>query len=293
MRLAVPAGRWLAALVLVACAGPPPVDLASEPVACPEAWPDALPATDLVLAIDTSRSTRDPSGADIDGDGEVGEYRGATWTDRGDSLLAAQVAAVRRLVALAQGRDIRFGIVAYAGSHDRPLEDSMSRLVQRSDAVIGVPLTRDAARIEQELDRLLRRGSNGTSHFTPPMRLALRALAHPPDGAPAPRSRVLFLSDSPVPVRPVSGNRSRSGYNWQDARMRIAAMQARRAGVVYDTFGLGNASDAPTPHTLTHIAGATGGRFYAVPDPTRLHCSLLTALHDLVETADRREPAGR
>lgn len=289
MRLATPARCLLAVLAFAACAGSPEAESFSTITACPESWPDALPSMDVVLAIDTSRSTRDPSGADIDRDGQVGEYRGATWTDRDDSMLAAQVAAVRRLIELARGRDVRFGIVAYAGRHDRPFEDSTSRRVHRRDAVIGVGLTYDAARIEQELDRLLQRGSNGTTSFTPPMRLALRVLENPPDSAPAQRSRILFLSDSPVPVRPVSGGRTRSGYNWEDARMRIEAMRARRAGVVYDTFGIGGAATARTPHTLTHIAGATGGSFYAVPDPARLHCSLLTAIHDLVDTADRRD----
>lgn len=242
---------------------------------CPDAWPDTPAPTDVVIAIDTSRSTRDPSGADIDGDGEIGVFRRSRWTDRGDSMLAAQVAAVRRLVRESPGRDVRFAIVAYSGREGRVFEDSVGQLVDRRDALLRSELTTDVAALEAELDRVLLRGSRGNSSFTPPMQLALRALRYPPDGESAERQRILFLSDSPWPIRSAPGGH----YGWQDRRMRIQAIRAIKAQVAFDTFGLGRAAIATTPHTLTHIAAATGGAFYAVHDPTRLHCSLLSALN--------------
>ena len=62
--------------------------------------------------------------------------------------------------------------------------------------------------------------------------------------------------------------------------MRIQAIRAIKAGVAFDTFAIGQAASAATPHTLTHIASATGGSFYSVPDPTKIHCTLLEALHE-------------
>lgn len=63
---------------------------------------------DVVLVLDTSRSTIDPAGADINGNGVVGRKRlghlgaifGADSSDPGDSILAAEVAAARQLLGL-------------------------------------------------------------------------------------------------------------------------------------------------------------------------------------------------
>ena len=268
----------LAALALAACAGSGG-HRAAEPLAapsCPAGWPAALAPADVVIALDTSRSTRNPTGVDIDGDGQVGEFRGSAWTDRDDSVLAAQVEAVRRLLQLARGNNVRFAIVAYSGRKDFVLEDSVTAHVDRHDAAIEAGLTSDLVGLEQQLSRLLRRGSSGYSSFAPPMKLALRVLQHPPDGNRAERGRILFLSDSHEPMRNAPGGH----YSWQDRRMRTEAMRAARVGITFDTFAIGPAADAATPHTLTHMAGATGGSFYAVPDPTQIHCSLLTALHE-------------
>ncbi len=279
MRLAIPTrlSPWIAlALTGAACAGagppPEPRPLAADAPICPSGG--ALPPMDVVVAIDTSRSTRDPTGLDIDGDGRVGEFRRSRWTDRGDSVLAAQVAAVRRVVRATQGSGVRFAVVAYAGRQERVLEDSTTQFVDRRDAKLRAELTSDVVVLERALEALQRRGSNGYSSFAPPMQLALRALRYPPDAAPAETARILFLSDSPEPIRQAPGGH----YAWQDRRMRTQAIRAVKAGVAFDTFGLGEAARAGTPHTLTHIASATGGSFHSVFDADQLHCTLLEAL---------------
>ena len=63
-----------------------------------------------------------------------------------------------------------------------------------------------------------------------------------------------------------------------DPHMAIAAKRAIRSQVVINTFGLGEAADAGPPHMLSRVAGATGGRYRAVKDPTELHCKLMSAL---------------
>src|SRR5262245_39609006 len=59
---------------------------------------------DVVIAIDTSRSTAAPAGVDVDRDGTCGVAATGRFSDRmssdpGDSVLAAQVAAARTLLA--------------------------------------------------------------------------------------------------------------------------------------------------------------------------------------------------
>ena len=74
---------------------------------------------DVILVLDTSRSTIDPTGADINGNGIVGKpYLGRIGsifdvgsTDPGDSILAAEVAAARQLLRGFDPRSTRVGRV--------------------------------------------------------------------------------------------------------------------------------------------------------------------------------------
>ena len=78
---------------------------------------------DVVIVIDTSRSTVDASGADINGNGVIGRQRlgrlGSVFemgsTDPGDSILAAEVAAAFQLLRGLDPRSTRVGVVAFAG----------------------------------------------------------------------------------------------------------------------------------------------------------------------------------
>jgi hypothetical protein len=78
-----------------------------------------------VIAIDRSTSTREPTGLDLDGDGTVGEFRQSRYTDHDDSMLAAELAAVGRLVEVTRLGGMRFAIISYSGREDFPLEDSV------------------------------------------------------------------------------------------------------------------------------------------------------------------------
>src|SRR5262245_3524963 len=104
--------------VLGACASVPAVDPSSLPASVSErcgdgSHPIEILAADVVIAIDRSGSTRTPTGLDLDGNGIVGELARSEYTDRGDSLLAAELIAVRRLIGVARLGGMRFAIVSY------------------------------------------------------------------------------------------------------------------------------------------------------------------------------------
>ena len=280
VRLAV--APLLAAVVACAIEPPPiPIDdpLAAAPQHCSdEPGPIEILAADVVIAIDRSTSTRNPTGIDIDGDGLIGEFRESRFTDTGDSLLAAELSAVERLIEVAELGGMRFAIVSYSGRKDFPLEDSVTQHVDRSDARLEAALTDDLDALEAAVARVGDRGSDGASSFAPAMRLALRSLNarnRPEPDDPPRRRRVLFLSDSPTPVRygPMEA------ILYDDARMEVEARRAIRSGVSFHSFGLGPAAGAAdSPHALAQIAGATGGTYQPVPDPRDLYCQMLAAL---------------
>jgi hypothetical protein len=183
---------------------------------------------------------------------------------------------VQRLVGVARLGGMRFAIVSYSGMDDFPLEDSVTQRVDRSDARIEAELTDDPAALEAAVLRVAQRGSDGASSFAPAMRLSLRSLSTRADAEEgARRARVLFIADSPTPVRFAPMERLAR----DDARMQVEARRAIRSGVSFHSFGLGQAAlAADTPHTLAQIAGATGGTYHAVPDPRDLYCEMLVAL---------------
>lgn len=252
----------------------PAVAAAPGPERCHDGpGPIEILAADVVIAIDRSTSTRDPTGFDLDGNGVIGEYRQSEYTDRGDSLLAAELAAVDRLIHVAELGGMRFAIVSYSGRNDFPLEDSVTQLVDRNDARVETELTDDLTALEAAVSRIQRRGSDGASSFAPAMRLAVRSLATGDVGA-ARRRRVLFLADAPTPVRYAPMRRIAR----DDWRMEVEARRAIEARISFHSFGLGEAANEAPVHTLAQIAGATGGTYRAVPDPRNLYCQMLAAL---------------
>jgi hypothetical protein len=283
--------RWvpmLAALWLAGCAAAQP-GLDAMPVRsldeCSLRGLEVGRGLDVAIAIDTSGSTADPSGSDIDGDGTVGELRGGMMTDRGDSLLAAQVAGIKSVISEGSLRDLRLSIVSFSGE-DR--FDDPASPERFPEAILRVELTSDSQELEAALDRVLKGGSRGTANFAAALRRSLEALGVGWRRAPADGRRrvVLLLADSPTPVRP-----GPTQYFYRtlervphgpvvhtDPRMALAAKRAIRSHVVISTFGLGGAADADPPHALSRVAGATGGGYRAVKDLTRLHCYLIRAL---------------
>lgn len=178
---------------------------------------------DLVIAIDTSSSTREPSGADIDGDGRVKEpprrrrfSRGRRAADLGDSILAAQIQGVRALLSQLDSIPMRVGIVAYAGGNPH----------LRPDARVEVPLTRDRAVLEDGLSRVFENPSFDQTNLAAAIDTAAQALLHPAAGVSSvPAARLLMLLSDGVPTAPERMPRDNI------FRALASAERARAAGV--------------------------------------------------------------
>jgi hypothetical protein len=265
----------LAAIWLMGCATPG-VDLL-VPRRLEECGPGRLERVDgldAAIAIDTSSSTARPSGSDIDADGTTGELHHGIPTDPDDSMLASEVAAVYSLLALLPERDLRLAIVGFSGR--REVAEQASVVVREREAVVHARLTSDPFALGEALRRVLRKGSRGNTDFAAAIRRSLRAL--PDDGR---RRVVLMISDSPEPVLPIPSHpsyRALRPFDGSDPDLQPVARQAIRSRVVVHTIGLGEAADTDPPHTLSRLAGATGGSYTSVSDPARLHCALLDSL---------------
>jgi hypothetical protein len=263
--------RFLIALVVAGCANPGPslqslrlgtVSECGSPIG-------EIGVVDIAIVIDASSSTRMPSHADIDGDGEIGRFERSEVTDPSDSILAAQVAAVRSLVRATTPHGARLSLVSYSGPTD--YEDSRA-----GAAVVRSAVATSPAQLDQGLELVLERGSRGTSDFSAGMRRALQTLAEAPPHSQATRRVIFFLSDSADPILPQPY--PLVPFPKRDSQMKTAAIRAIEAGVRIHTFALGNAVGAQAPNALTRIAGATGGVHHAVERADRLHCDLLAAL---------------
>jgi len=255
---------------------PPESDAAPAPIRlldhCDPAPPEDLAPLDVAIAIDTSISTMDASGFDTDSDGILGEL-GANnfWprsTDPGDSLLAAQISGAKDLVSHYADGGIGFSIVAYSGVSPK---NPKRRAV---DFFVVSPLSHDATALRGALDGLLAYGSKGGLVFSAGMLGALGTLDTEVAPGKPPRKLVLFMSSQAYPsVLSRKGSRAHA-----DPRMQEAARDATDASVRFYTFGLGEAASTNEPHTLSQIAGATGGKYQSVPNTSNLACRLAAAL---------------
>ena len=143
---------------------------------------------DVMLVIDTSESTLNASGADVDEDGEIGENpemmlvapgeypEGMKSTDPEDSILHAAVKAAHVLLDGLDPRVVKVGLISFSGG------DSVG-----SDAVVQVPLTSDFAQIRAALARILAAGPKGGTNFAAGIRLATSELAGMTDAVSRPR----------------------------------------------------------------------------------------------------------
>lgn len=224
---------------------------------------------DIVFVIDTSDSTAAPSGADVDGDGVIGERRGEKFlsilgrilplpnSDKGDSILAAEVAGVRVLLEQLDPRTTRVGLVAFSGDND----------ALTPDAYTEVPLTTDYGKLESGLDSILRRGPKGLTNMVSAVNLAMMELlgtqsaySTKREGA---RRVIMFLTDG-QPTLPLENSQL------QNAKMAIQkAVRAAKLDIRIDTFAIGE--DALSePVVVVEMARVTSGVFTPVRNPKDL-----------------------
>jgi hypothetical protein len=255
----------------------------------------ALRRTDVIFALDVSTSTRQASGADVDGDGVIGvsssgplsAIAAESHSDPGDSVAAAEIAAARVLLSRLDLRAVRVGLVSFSGFDTSGTGAEVWESLRgtlgaaRLHAETLAPLTREAASVERALDRLLARTPNGHTHIAAGLDQAIAELA----GVRGARSdadpgsqKVVFLFTDGEPTLPYPGHPA--------ANTRVAleaAERARSAGVVIHTFAIGgDALNAPI--VSVELAARTGGVFTPVRQPGDL--ALAVGIADIPQLAN-------
>ncbi|MBM4384640.1 MAG: VWA domain-containing protein [Deltaproteobacteria bacterium] len=224
---------------------------------------------DVIVVIDTSSSTSGASGADINGNGVVGASGLSgifKQSDPGDSILAAEIAAAKRVIESLDPRNTRVGVVSFAGESGQ--RDPYTGMIYESNmpaAITEEPLTTNFERVGKSLDRIFKRGPQGATNITEAVRMAVRelrgfrgSLSKPDSGS---QKVVMFFTDgrptAPYPME-FSSENTRSVLR--------AASQARRADVQIHTFAIGKEA-LDNPITCVQLAAYTGGYFFPVSTP--------------------------
>ncbi len=226
---------------------------------------------DVMFVIDTSGSTNEPSGADVNGNGVVGESKlgavggllGLGSSDRGDSILAAEIEAARTMLRGLDARSTRIGVVTFAGEPDGARTGMFKRRPPRA-AVTEEPLTTDYARIERSLERIRERGAYGLTHMAAGVDqsmielVGLRGSVSETDVGS--EKIVLFFTDG-QPTLPYE--------NFEADNVRAvlrAADRAKRAGIRIHSFAIG-ADALSGPVATVEMAARTDGVFTPVRHP--------------------------
>ena len=232
---------------------------------------------DVMVVIDVSGSTDEPSGVDVDGNGVVGVdphlelFPPGSYpddlrnTDPGDSILNAEAAAARAMLKGLDPKRIRVGLVTFAGDVN-PVTGERRSLDQQ-DAWVEVPLTTNYDEVRSAIDAIVARGAHGATNFAAGIRTAVTELT----GLPGAHSRarphaklvMLFLTDG-VPSFPIGrGDVTDPG----DIEAAISAANlAHEAGIVINTYALGPEALAG-PKAVTEMARVTLGTYTPVQNP--------------------------
>ena len=230
---------------------------------------------DIIIAIDTSLSTSDPTGVDVDGDGVVGmPLPGAIGgspnfgsTDPGDSILAAEVAAAEKLLGGLDPRGTRVGLVTFAGEPVLALPGFVGLTRVHRAALTEEPLTSDYKRLHRALSDVRERGARGMTHMAAGIDQAsveLLGLTGSLSRADPNSEKVVLLFTDGAPTLPHLD--SESG----NVRAVLqSAERARRAGVRIHSFAIGPEA-LEGPISTVEMAAITDGIFTPVRDPGRL-----------------------
>jgi hypothetical protein len=222
---------------------------------------------DVVMVLDTSRSTIDPAGTDINGNGVVGRQRlgglgtifGSGSTDPGDSILAAEIAGARHLLRGLDPRSTRVGLVSFAG--DVPGTSQRSK-----PAYTLVALTDEYERIEAGLDEILATEPEGNTHMAAGVDQAtielagLRGAVSRP--GPEQAEKIVFFFTDGQPTLPYGPEAEADNVR---AVLR-AANRARRASIRIHSFAVGPEA-LEGPIATVEMASRTDGFFTPVRHP--------------------------
>jgi hypothetical protein len=235
---------------------------------------------DVVIVLDTSLSTIDTSGADINGNGIVGRplvgQAGPIFdehsSDPGDSVLAAEIAAARLLLRGLDPRRTRLAVVTFSGETSDA--HAGGKAGERPEAASTIqPLTSDHVLIDRALSGVLGRKPSGSTHMAAGVDQATRELVVPAEASTHPGSQkvVVFFTDG-QPTLPYGPAFERENV----LAVFDAADRAARADVRIHSFAIG--SDAlEGPVAAVEMAARTGGSFTPVPRPG----ALVELMHDV------------
>jgi len=252
----------------------------------------ALPRFDVAFVIDTSGSTQEASGADVDGDGRVAKARraaigslfGERITDAGDSILAAEIAAARQLLRSFDPRRTRVAVVTFAGDPPQATA-SLLRGRSRPAAVVRQPLTTDTSRVEDALRAILDEAPAGATDMAAGLDLATTELSGGPGALSEPepdRERIVLFFTDGRPTLP------HPGFEADNVRAVLrAAERSRRGEVRIHSFAIGpEALDAPI--AALEMAQRTGGFFTPVRHPSDLQNAVEEVSFTRVRAVDLR-----
>ena len=207
---------------------------------------------DVMIVVDTSGSTAEASGSDVDGDGKLGKRsrrEREAWrnfnprflsSDSGDTVLAAELLAARRLAERMGPGHARIGLISFSGN-------------AQLEAALGT----DRETLDRAFDDLDSAFGSGATNTAAALRLATRALllARPPDAEPR-RQSILILSDGPPTVP--EGEAEEATYQ--------AAIEAADLGIRIYSFALGLGELQPDD-VFVEMAVVSGGGHVRLENP--------------------------
>ncbi|NNL86295.1 MAG: VWA domain-containing protein [Myxococcales bacterium] len=219
---------------------------------------------DVIFVVDTSGSTNEMTGTDVNENGVVGKSGLFGRADEGDSILAAEIAAATQMLRGFDPRGTRVGLVTFAGDPRTGFPPRQGRAA----AITEEPLTSDYARIERSMRRLLDRKPQGMTHMAAGVDqatielLGLRGGLSQPD--PSSEKIVLFFTDGrpTLPYDPV--------FESENVKAVLrAADRSARASITIHSFAIGpEALDGPV--ATVEMAARTDGYFTPVRHPGEL-----------------------
>jgi hypothetical protein len=245
---------------------------------------------DVALVLDTSISAAEPTGADINGNGVIGAPRRGRIDslfggriDKGDSILAAEVAAARQILRDFDPRTTRVAVITFAGSDDG--------IRTRPPAQTRQPLTNEYARVEQALDLILRTEPRGLTHMSGAVdhsTTELMGLTGSRSEKHADSEKLVFFFTDGKPTLPYG----KLAFSDNVRAVRQSALRANKAGIRIHSFAIGPEALAG-PIASVELADMTGGSFIPVRHPGELS-AVVDALNfaNLEDVVLRNEATG-
>lgn len=145
---------------------PPDQSIFSEPVGAfiagkAHAHLGELRLFDVIFVIDTSGSTKQLTGTDVNQNGIVGKEGFFGIDDEGDSILAAEIAAAGQMLRGLDSRSTRVGIITFSGDPRTGFPPRLKSPAAKTEE----PLTSDFAKVESTLREISKRKPAGMTHM--------------------------------------------------------------------------------------------------------------------------------